>query len=260
LDRYQDFNDYRASKFRIFENQVPSDVAVLNRDDPQVWPPPTALCAAQRFFSRSAPVDAGTHQDGDTLFLDGKPFMRSSETSLRGAHNIENILASAAVAGVYALSGEAIANTIREFRGVEHRLEFVACIDGIDFYNDSKATNVDSSIKAVESFDSKIILILGGKDKGASYQPLAQAMIGRVKHVLLMGTAAAKIAHELGDRFPKTFVSSLDDAVDKALDIGVSGDTVLLSPACASFDMFDNYEHRGKTFKQAVEHKSWQKK
>jgi UDP-N-acetylmuramoylalanine--D-glutamate ligase len=259
LDRYRDFADYRTSKFRIFRNQESSDIAVLNRDDPQVWPPPVQLRATHSFFSRKEAVAQGAHQSGDTLFLDGAPIMKTTEIALRGVHNIENVLASLAVARVYAIAPDSIAAAVRGFRGVEHRLEAVASIGGVAFYNDSKATNVDSSIKAVESFASGIILILGGKDKGASYQPLIRSMKGRVKHVLLIGAAANKISAEIGDLFPKTFVTSLDDAVEKGLRIGVSGDTVLLSPACASFDMFDNYEHRGQVFKKAVEKKSWQR-
>jgi UDP-N-acetylmuramoylalanine--D-glutamate ligase len=119
---------------------------------------------------------------------------------------------------------------------------------------------VDSSIKAVESFNSNIILILGGKDKGTSYAPLVEAMSGRVKHVLLIGAAGPKISNEIGDRFPTTFAASMDDAVEKALRIGQAGDIALLSPACASFDMFDNYEHRGMVFKKAVKQKIWPEK
>jgi UDP-N-acetylmuramoylalanine--D-glutamate ligase len=260
LDRYKDFAGYRASKFRLFENQTSSDVAVLNWDDSQVCPPPTTMNASQRFFSRREKVESGAFQMDGMLFLDGEPVMRADESPLRGAHNVENILASMATAGVYAISREAIARTVRGFHGVEHRLEFVTTINGMEFYNDSKATNVDSSIKAVQSFDSNIIVILGGKDKGASYAPLVQAMSGRVKHVLLIGAAGPKIQSEIGTSFPTTFVTSMDDAVEKALAIGQSRDIVLLSPACASFDMFDNFEHRGRIFKKAVEQRKWPEK
>jgi UDP-N-acetylmuramoylalanine--D-glutamate ligase len=197
-------------------------------------------------------VGNGAFQSGGELFLDGRRIMRADELSLRGAHNVENVLASIAVAGCYSIEPEVIATSVRQFKGVEHRIEIVERIGGIEFYNDSKATNVDSAIKAVESFNGNIILILGGKDKGASYAPLVEAMTGRVKHVLLIGAAAAKISAALGQQFPKTFVKNLSDAVDRALSLGASGDVVLLSPACASFDMFDNYEHRGRVFKQAV--------
>jgi UDP-N-acetylmuramoylalanine--D-glutamate ligase len=257
LDRYVNFEAYRASKFRLFENQESSDVAVLNRDDAQVYPPPVPIASTRLLFSQKEPVECGAFRMGNTLFLDGKPVIPVEEIPLRGAHNVENVLAAMTAAGVYSVPNESIAETVRRFPGVEHRLEFVASIGGIDFYNDSKATNVDSAIKAVESFKSNIILILGGKDKGASYAPLVEAMKGRVKHVLLIGAAAPKITVEIGDIFPKTPVSSMKDAVEKALRIGRPGDIVLLSPACASFDMFENYEHRGKVFKKAVEEKRW---
>lgn len=186
--------------------------------------------------------------------------MRVSDVTLRGAHNIENVLAAMTVAGSYGVSPETMESVIHAFRGVEHRIEYVETISGIEFFNDSKATNVDSAIKAVESFPGNIIIILGGKDKGASYQPLAAAMRNRVKHVLLIGAASETISGALRDEFPKTSASSMDDAVRQALSVGAPGDVVLLSPACASFDMFDNYEHRGREFKDAVRRmRHWQK-
>jgi UDP-N-acetylmuramoylalanine--D-glutamate ligase len=252
LDRYRDFDAYRASKFRIFENQLSSDVAVLNLDDPQVYPPIGEMKSRQRFFSQRQVLASGGYRTDKTLYLDGQPVMSVDDVALRGQHNIDNVLAAIVVAGNYSLSGEEMVSAVRSFRGVEHRIEFVATIRGIDFFNDSKATNVDSAIKAVESFTSNIIMILGGKDKGASYAPLVDAMSHRVKHVLLIGAASEKIAAAIGERFPVSRVSSMNDAVRQGLELGVPGDTILLSPACASFDMFDNYEHRGKVFKEAV--------
>lgn len=252
LDRYSDFEAYRASKFRLFENQTGEDIAVLNRDDPKVYPPLTPIQSRRRLFSQKERLESGAFRSGSTLYLDGKPVMRVEEIPLRGSHNVENALASIAAGDAYGIAPSAIAQVVGEFRGVEHRIEYVATIRGIEFYNDSKATNVDSAIKAVESFPGNIVIILGGKDKGASYAPLAEAMRGRVKQVLLIGAAAAKISDALGDQFPKTRVTSMSDAVEKALSLGRPGDVLLLSPACASFDMFDNYEHRGKMFKEAV--------
>jgi len=252
LDRYVDFNAYRASKFRILENQNASDFAVLNRDDAEVYPPPSKVNARQRFFSQRQPVQNGAYRAGGTLYLDGKPVMPVSDIPLRGAHNIDNVLATMAVAGCYGISAEAMSSTIRNFHGVEHRIEYVATVNGVGFYNDSKATNVDSAIKAVESFDENLILILGGKDKGSSYAPLVDAMASRVKYVLLIGAAGDRIASAIGGRFPVARVASMADAVGKGLEIGKPGDVVLLSPACASFDMFDNFEHRGRVFKEAV--------
>jgi UDP-N-acetylmuramoylalanine--D-glutamate ligase len=260
LDRYADFQAYRASKFRIFENQELRDIAVLNRDDPQVWPPPIAIGAHVHGLSQKLRLSEGAFRENETLYLHGNEVMSVGLVPLRGAHNIENVLASMTVAGCYGIPPDVISDVIREFRGVEHRIEYVDTLKGIEFFNDSKATNVDSAIKAVESFPGRIILILGGKDKGAPYDSLAAAMRNRVKHVLLIGAAGTKISEALGDEFPKTPVSSMEDAVRQGLALGSPGDVVLLSPACASFDMFDNYEHRGREFKDAVRRmRAWQK-
>src|SRR6185295_5880168 len=226
LDRYVDFNAYRASKFRILENQNASDFAVLNRDDAEVYPPPSKVNARQRFFSQRQPVQNGAYRAGGTLYLDGKPVMPVSDIPLRGAHNIDNVLATMAVAGCYGISAEAMSSTIRNFHGVEHRIEYVATVNGVGFYNDSKATNVDSAIKAVESFDENLILILGGKDKGSSYAPLVDAMASRVKYVLLIGAAGDRIASAIGGRLPVARVASMADAVGKGLEIGKPGDVV----------------------------------
>jgi len=255
LDRYPDFAAYRASKFRIFENQRGhGNVAVLNADDPQVCPPPVEIRAGrQRLFSRKRVVESGAFREGGDLYLNGAAVMRESDVRLRGEHNIENVLAAMAITAEYGVSAGALASAIHDFRGVEHRIEFVAAARGIEFFNDSKATNVDSAIKAVESFPGSLILILGGKDKGAPYDPLIEAMRGRVKHVLLIGEASEKIAAAMGKLFPSSGAGSMADAVRQAADLGTAGDVVLLSPACASFDMFENYEHRGREFKKAVQ-------
>jgi len=257
LDRYADFKAYRASKFRIFENQDSSDFAVRNRDDAEVYPPESAGSARQRFFSQRQRVEDGAHRSAGTLYLNGEPVMPEASVQLRGAHNIDNVLAAITVADCYGVSREAMSETIRNFRGVEHRIEFVATVNGVQFFNDSKATNVDSAMKAVASFDGNIIIILGGLDKGAPYSPLVDAMIPRVKLAVLIGAAADKIAAAIGGRIPVVRAASMVDAARLALENGKPGDVVLLSPACASFDMFDNYEHRGRVFKEAV--LAWQK-
>jgi UDP-N-acetylmuramoylalanine--D-glutamate ligase len=253
LDRYADFAAYRKSKFRIFENQQDTDIAVLNRDDAQVFPPPVTIRARQHFFSRTDGIADGAFRFGGMLYLNGTAVMAASDVRLRGEHNIENVLASLVITSSYSVPSSTLTAVISEFRGVEHRIEYVATVRGVSFYNDSKATNVDSAIKAVSSFDHNLILILGGRDKGASYASLVQAMRGRVKHILVIGEAAGKIAAEVGKKFPMTSVSSLEDAVRQGASLGEPGDTVLLSPACASFDMFENYEHRGRVFKKSVQ-------
>ena len=253
LDRYPDFAAYRKSKFRIFKNQSETDIAVLNHDDPNVYPPPGGLRARQFLFSRTDGVSEGAFRFGGMLYLNGRAVMAASDVRLRGEHNIENVLASLAITSNYSVPTATLTRVISEFQGVEHRIEFAGRVQGMDFFNDSKATNVDSAIKAVSSFERNIILILGGRDKGASYDPLVKAMEGKVKHVLLIGEAAHKIAMAIGTRIPLTHVPTLEDAVRRALSTGSAGDVVLLSPACSSFDMFENYEHRGRIFKNAVQ-------
>jgi len=253
LDRYPDFAAYRKSKFRIFKNQTESDIAVLNHDDPNVYPPLGSLRAREFLFSRTDGIGEGAFRFGGMLYLNGRAVMAASDVRLRGEHNIENVLASLAITSNYDVPAPTLTRVISEFQGVEHRIEFSGKVRGIEFFNDSKATNVDSAIKAVNSFERNLILILGGRDKGASYDPLVKAMTGKVKHVLLLGEAAHKISLAIGAKFPVTHVPTLEEAVGRALSIGAAGDVVLLSPACASFDMFENYEHRGRVFKKAVQ-------
>ena len=252
LDRYPNFAAYRRSKFRIFENQREDDVAVLNRDDANVFPPPVGFRPRPLLFSRTDGVSDGAFRFGGMLYLNGQAVIGATDVRLRGEHNIENVLAALAITSRYAVPTVTLCRVVSEFEGVEHRIEYVGITRGVEFFNDSKATNVDSAIKAVNSFDRNVILILGGRDKGASYDPLVQAMSGKVKHVLLIGEAAGKIAMAIGTKFPISHARTLQEAVQQSLSLGAAGDVVLLSPACASFDMFENYEHRGRVFKDAV--------
>jgi UDP-N-acetylmuramoylalanine--D-glutamate ligase len=187
------------------------------------------------------------------LYVNGHAVMSASDVRLRGEHNMENVLASLAITSNYGVPAAALSRVIGNFNGVEHRIEHVASVRGVEFFNDSKATNVDSSVKAVNAFDRNLILILGGRDKGASYDPLVDAMRGKVKQVLLIGEAAGKISTAIGSRFPVKRAATLEDAVNQSFSIAASGDVVLLSPACSSFDMFENFEHRGRAFKSAVQ-------
>ena len=252
MDRYADFAAYRDAKFNLFRNQSDSDFAVLNVDDPECYPAPEWLAARQFLFSSSRRLDSGASLSGDDLFVLGRRILSLGEIPLRGRHNVDNVLAACLVADLHGITPNSMASTIRSFAGVEHRLETAGAIDGIEFVNDSKATNVDSAVKAVESFDANVIVIVGGTDKGASYEPLFSAMEGRVKRVLLIGAAADKLEDAIGDRLSAVRVASMDDAVAQALDSGQAGDVVLLAPACSSFDMFANYEERGRAFKNAV--------
>jgi UDP-N-acetylmuramoylalanine--D-glutamate ligase len=252
LDRYEDFAAYRRSKLRIFENQQETDIAVLNRDDPNVFPPPKGIRSRQFLFSRTDGTAEGSFRFGGMLYVNGRAVMSASDVRLRGEHNMENVLASLAITSVFGVPAAALARVISAFKGVEHRIEHVASVRGVEFFNDSKATNVDSSVKAVNAFARNLIMILGGRDKGASYDPLVKAMRGKVKQVLVIGEAAEKISTAIGKEFPVSRAGSLEDAVRQAFSVASSGDVVLLSPACASFDMFENFEHRGRAFKSAV--------
>jgi UDP-N-acetylmuramoylalanine--D-glutamate ligase len=193
------------------------------------------------------------------LFRDGakqKEVMLTSEIPLKGPHNLENVLAAVCAGSLMGCAPEKIRQAVREFKAVEHRLEFVVAIGGVDYYNDSKATNVDATIKALESFPANIHLILGGKDKGSDYSVLNDLLRQRVKRVYTIGAAAAKIESQIvsgKDGGPEVVpAETLDNAIRKASAAAQPGDVVLLAPACASFDQFKNYEHRGQVFKEIV--------
>ena len=178
--------------------------------------------------------------------------MPLSEIPLKGAHNLENVLAGVAVGALAGCEPEQIRQAVRNFKAVEHRLEFVARIAGVDFYNDSKATNVDATIKALESFPGNIHLILGGKDKGSDYTLLNNLLRERVKRVYTIGAAAAKIESQIQNSTVVDHAETLENAIRRASESAAPGDVVLLAPACSSFDQFKSYEHRGRVFKDAV--------
>ena len=171
---------------------------------------------------------------------------------MRGKHNWENVLAAASVAKLSGASLAQLAAAVRSFEGVEHRIEFVRRVSGVGFYNDSKATNVDAALKSIDSFSERLFVILGGKDKGSAYGPLAAPLKEKAAAALLIGQAAEKIEAAIADAVPVVMSGTLETAVQQAYEQARPGDVVLLAPACASFDQFDNYEHRGRAFKQAV--------
>jgi UDP-N-acetylmuramoylalanine--D-glutamate ligase len=257
LDRHRTFEAYADAKARIFENQRADDYAVLNADDP------TCVAMAKRtqaqvfWFSRQKEVERGTWvRDGNIVFRDSagqREIMQVSEIPLKGAHNLENVLAAVCAGTLMGCASEKIRQAVHDFKAVEHRLEFVATIRGVNYYNDSKATNVDATIKALESFPSNIHLILGGKDKGSDYSLLNDLLRQRVKRIFTIGAAAAKIESQIV--FPKSEIvhaETLENAIRKANAMAQPGDIVLLAPACASFDQFKNYEERGRIFKEIV--------
>lgn len=255
MDRYETFNDYAAAKHRIFMNQTDSDVAVLNADDETVASWASGLRAKVMWFSVRKELEHGVFLRGDELVFGDRVLLRVDELKLRGLHNVENV-AAAFVAGIAAgASIESMAATARRFNTVEHRLEFVAQIEGVRFYNDSKATSVDATLKALEAFErdaGKIVLILGGRGKKAPYEPLASLVQTKVRKLVLIGEDAETIANELGEFALSERASDMKDAVERSFEAAERGDVVLLAPACASFDMFESFEHRGQVFKSEV--------
>ncbi len=260
LDRHKTFEAYVDAKARMFENQRGDDFAVLNEDDATCVSMAARTQAQVFWFSRLKEVKQGAWvRDGKILFRDGsgeksqREIMRVSEIPLKGAHNLENVLAAACAGALMGCAPEKIRRAVRDFKAVEHRLEYVATIGGVDYYNDSKATNVDATIKALESFRANIHLILGGKDKGSDYSVLNDLLRQRVKRVYTIGAAAEKIESQIGAaKVEIVRAVTLENAVRKAHATAEAGDVVLLAPACASFDQFRSYEHRGRVFKEVV--------
>jgi UDP-N-acetylmuramoylalanine--D-glutamate ligase len=261
LDRHRTFEIYTNAKARIFENQRGDDFAVLNADDPTCASMAARTKAQIFWFSRQKKVERGAWvRDGNILFSDNagqKEILQVSEIPLKGAHNLENVLAAVCAGALMGCAPEKIRQAVQNFKAVEHRLEFVATIRGVDYYNDSKATNVDATIKALESFPANIHLILGGKDKGSDYGVLNDLLRQRVKRVYTIGAAAAKIESQIvsaKNGGPElVHAETLENALRKANAVAQPGDVVLLAPACASFDQFKNYEHRGRVFKEIVQ-------
>src|SRR5579863_3919236 len=252
LDRHRTLEAYGDAKARIFENQTGDDAAILNADDgasaayapskPQVY-----------WFSRKQRVAQGAYLRGEEVILriDGEDYtvLRRGEIPLAGAHNLENVLAATIATKLAGAALPAIAAGVRSFAGVEHRLEFVADINGVRYYNDSKATNVDATLKALDAFPGRILIILGGKDKGSDYTVLQQPLREKATLALLIGAASEKIEQQLARSVPVERAGTLERAVEIASHSARPGDVVLLAPACASFDQFENFEQRGRIFK-----------
>jgi UDP-N-acetylmuramoylalanine--D-glutamate ligase len=256
MDRYAGFEDYIAAKQRIFMNQGETDFAVLNADDPRTAALAAKMRAKRVQFSRLRIAEHGAFVRNDRVIFrnkDGeKDLFAVSAIALKGAHNLENVLAACAMAILAGTSPDSLEDSIRKFKGVEHRIEWVRELDGVPYYNDSKATNVDAAIKALESFPGNIVLIAGGRDKAGDFSALRILVQQRVKHLVLMGEAADKIRQALSGTVDMSEAPSMMEAVSMCRSLARPGDVVLLAPACASFDMFDNYEHRGRVFKDAV--------
>ena len=253
LDRHHTLESYAAAKGRLFETQRPGDYAVLNADDAQCVAYSATMTAKPVWFSSTRAITPGVWLYDGSLWFDGELLMAAGDIPIRGRHNVENTMAAAAAARLAGVSLTDIARAVRGFRAVEHRLEFVRQVRGVDFYNDSKATNVDATLKAIDSFEGGLWIILGGKDKDSDYTPLLAPLRRRARAALLIGAAAGKIAGQLAAGVELIKSGTLDAAIREAYRRALPGDTVLLAPACASFDQFDNYEHRGRVFKEIVE-------
>ncbi|HEY2029439.1 MAG TPA: UDP-N-acetylmuramoyl-L-alanine--D-glutamate ligase [Myxococcales bacterium] len=244
LDRYASLDDYAKAKARIFENQRPGDRAVLNAADARVREMKTNPGVERVLIDpRAQKAAAGGSQ---------KPALTLRAPTLRGAHNLENALAAAALVKHFGVQGDVLQRGLDSYPGLPHRLEPVRTLNGVEWVNDSKATNVDSVEKSLTAFPGNVLLILGGRGKGAPYAPLRPLVKERVKAILTIGEDAAKVAEELGDLKPLHACETLPNAVRKASELARPGDVVLLSPACASYDQFNNFEERGDTFKELV--------
>ncbi|HRE11051.1 MAG TPA: UDP-N-acetylmuramoyl-L-alanine--D-glutamate ligase [Ignavibacteria bacterium] len=260
LDRYESFEKYLESKMRIAENQNESDYFVFNYDDELVRNSSKSVNSNRSAFSLSETVKSETKEGAYLNNLDLVYYYYMGEENvidtqkliIKGEHNVYNAMASVISAKIFGIEKEYIKKTLENFKGVEHRLEFVRELKGVKYYNDSKATNVNSVWYALKGFNEPLVLILGGKDKGNDYTQIEKEVKQHVKHIIAIGDSKQKVYDHFKDILPVTVAADMEDAVLKASQNAAENEVVLLSPACASFDMFDNYEHRGKVFKETV--------
>jgi UDP-N-acetylmuramoylalanine--D-glutamate ligase len=257
LDRHTNLDSYLAAKLRIFANQGNDDVAVYNADDPALATVDLGGCARRIAFCQGANPDCEVAESEGTIFYDGEPLLEVEELGLFGAHNVANAMAAAAAALSMGLDRDAVRAGLRSFAGVPHRLELVAEIDGVRYVNDSKATNVASAIVGLRAFEGEVHAILGGSEKGEPFAPLLEPLGEHAKACYLIGETSERMARELAPAVaagtPLELRADLDDAVLRAASLAHPGEVVLLSPACASFDAFENFERRGDRFREIVE-------
>jgi UDP-N-acetylmuramoylalanine--D-glutamate ligase len=255
LDWHASFEEYYEAKRKLFATQTAEDTAILNREDALVWSLAKDLPARVLSFSRRRRVRAGCFlEQGWIVLRDGteRRLIRTAEIPIPGGHNQENVMAAALIGHLFEVPAESMRATIRTFRGLEHRLEPVLTVRGVRFVNDSKATTVDATLKALQSFSRTIVLIIGGKDKGGDFGALRRDIRARVRTLVLIGESKDKIRKGLEGAAPIVETGSMKEAVARSFAAARSGDVVLLAPACASFDWFRNYEQRGRVFKSAV--------
>ena len=258
LDRHGTFENYAAAKERIFARQTADDALVLNADDEAAKSAAARASSRIFWFSRAKVVRQGAFVHNGVIAFRAseqsaaEPVLKVEEIPLKGAHNVENVLAAICAARLAGVDAETIRAAVMQFQAVEHRLEFVATIHGVEYYNDSKATNVDAAMKAIAAFPGGIHLILGGKDKNSDYRQMRALLTERVKAVYTIGAAADKIFTHIDGAVPIVTAGTLEEAVARAGAVAQPGEVVLLAPACSSFDQFENYEHRGRVFKETV--------
>jgi UDP-N-acetylmuramoylalanine--D-glutamate ligase len=251
LDRHKTLAGYAQAKARIFLPQTSRDSAVLNADDAACRDIAAQVPGRVCWFSRTRPLDCGASIQGGGIVFNGT-LVAPVNLPIRGAHNLENALAAVAASALAGVPPHAIGPALQSFTAVEHRLEYVRTLDGVDYYNDSKATNVDATVKAIEAFDGGLWIILGGSEKGADYFELREPLKQRARAAILIGAAEQKMAAQLDGWVAIHHAGTLEQAVEYARGQAQSGETVLLAPACASFDQFQNYGHRGRAFKELV--------
>jgi len=255
LDRHHTLEEYGRAKARIFENQTEADSAVLNADDAATTPLAPSKPHVYWFSRKQRVAQSAFLQENEIIFRhddEEEVVLKLQDIPLAGAHNVENVLAAVAATRLAGTVPAAIAKGVRSFAGVEHRLEFVAEIGGVRYYNDSKATNVDATLKALAAFPGRILIVLGGKDKGSDYTLLQRSLREKAILALLIGAAAEKIEIQITGSVAIERAGTIERAVEIASHAARPGDVVLLAPACASFDQFQNYEHRGRVFKELV--------
>lgn len=253
LDRYRDMDEYIGAKKRILKNLTEEDKLILNFDDPVIKVFEKETRARTYFFSMRPSYDgiSAFLKDG-SVYINGEKLIAVNDMVLRGVHNIENAMAAALASMLAGASLKPIRDVLISFRGIEHRLEYVDRIESVEFYNDSKGTNIGAVIKSLESFEHSVVLILGGKDKGSDFKDLIPYIKGRIKAVVAMGECKEKVVKQLKDEVLVVKAEDMRDTVDKAFELAKPSGIVLLSPGCASFDMFENFEHRGRVFKEEI--------
>jgi len=252
LDWHKSMEHYVASKARLLRHQRAEDHAILNLDDPRTAAMSDLTPAATHWFSQATPTPRGAWVAGDEIFVLGEALMAARDVPLAGSHNQQNVMAAAAMALLAGAPRERVVAAVRTFRAVEHRLEFVREIAGVKYYNDSKATTPEAALRAIESLDGPLWIILGGKDKGLDFSRLREPLAHRARGALLVGVHAPKIASAIAGATEIIPAGTIDAAVHEAARRAQPGDIVLLAPACTSWDQFQSYEERGRFFKEVV--------